>query len=83
MTTAMSFSMTFMTPQFLSAVNGLTPSNIGFVLVPAAIASAIMGRKGGRVADTRGNLHLFLLPQYSYSLLSHYYLLSLGSRLLS
>lgn len=75
--------MTFMTPQFLSAVNGLTPSNIGFVLVPAAIASAIMGRKGGRVADTRGNFALVLLPQYSYSLLSHYYLLSLGSRLLS
>jgi MFS family permease len=29
-TTAMSFSMTFMTPQFLAAVNGLTSSTIGF-----------------------------------------------------
>ena len=74
MTTAMSFSMTFMTPQFLSAVNGLTPSNIGFVLVPAAIASAIMGRKGGRVADTRGNFVLVFIASVfiflAFSLLS-------------
>ncbi|TXR67539.1 MFS transporter [Bacillus sp. AR18-7] len=74
MTTAMSFSMTFMTPQFLSAVNGLTPSNIGFVLVPAAIASAIMGRKGGRVADTRGNFALVFIASVfiflAFSLLS-------------
>ncbi|ADK03756.1 TPA: MFS transporter [Bacillus anthracis] len=74
MTTAMSFSMTFMTPQFLSVVNGLTPSNIGFVLVPAAIASAIMGRKGGRVADTRGNFALVFIASVfiflAFSLLS-------------
>jgi len=57
-TNAMSFSMTFMTPQFLAAVNGLSPASIGFVLVPAAIASAIMGRKGGRLADDRGNFAL-------------------------
>lgn len=57
-TTAMSFSMTFMTPQFLASVNGLSPSGIGFVLVPAAIASAIMGRKGGKLADDRGNFAL-------------------------
>ncbi|GIP45959.1 MFS transporter [Paenibacillus sp. J45TS6] len=54
-TTAMSFSMVFMTPQFLTALNNLTPASIGFVLVPAAIASAFMGRKGGRLADDRGN----------------------------
>lgn len=60
-TTAMSFSMTFMTPQFLAAVNGLSPSSIGFVLVPAALASAIMGRKGGKLADDRGNFALVLV----------------------
>ncbi|MDH6370670.1 DHA2 family metal-tetracycline-proton antiporter-like MFS transporter [Paenibacillus sp. PastF-3] len=73
-TTAMSFSMTFMTPQFLAAVNGLTPSTIGFVLVPAAIASAIMGRKGGRLADDRGNLALVFVASVllflAFSLLS-------------
>lgn len=74
-TTAMSFSMTFMTPQFLATVNGLSPSTIGFVLVPAAIASAIMGRKGGRLADDRGNFVLvfvasvLLFLAFSYSLL--------------
>jgi len=60
-TTAMSFSMTFMAPQFLTALNNLSPANIGFVLVPAAIASAIMGRKGGKLADNRGNFTLVLV----------------------
>jgi len=73
-TTAMSFSMVFMTPQFLAAVNGLSPANIGFVLVPAAIASAIMGRKGGRLADDRGNFALVFVASIllflAFSLLS-------------
>lgn len=73
-TTAMSFSMVFMTPQFLSAVNGLSPANIGFVLVPAAIASAIMGRKGGRLADDRGNFALVFVA--SVSLFLAFFLLS-------
>lgn len=74
MTTAMSFSTTFMTPQFLATLNGLSPSSIGFVLVPAAIASAIMGRKGGKLADTRGNSALVfvasVLISLTFSLLS-------------
>lgn len=57
-TTAMSFSLTFMSPQFLTALNHLSPSSIGFVLFPAAIASAIMGRRGGKLADERGNFTL-------------------------
>ncbi|GKU77370.1 MFS transporter [Paenibacillus sp. L3-i20] len=57
-TTAMSFSMIFMTPQFLASLNGLSSGNIGFVLVPAALASAILGRKGGKLADERGNYTL-------------------------
>jgi len=73
-TTAMSFSMVFLTPQFLAAVNGLSPANIGFVLVPAAIASAIMGRKGGRLADDRGNFALVFVASIllflAFSLLS-------------
>lgn len=66
--------MVFLTPQFLAAVNGLSPANIGFVLVPAAIASAIMGRKGGRLADDRGNFALVFVASIllflAFSLLS-------------
>jgi DHA2 family metal-tetracycline-proton antiporter-like MFS transporter len=61
LTTAMSFSMVFMTPQFLSTLNQLSPGHIGFALVPAAIASAIMGRKGGKLADDRGNYTLVFI----------------------
>lgn len=60
-TTAMGFSMTYMTPQFLNAINGLAPGSIGFVLFPAAIASALMGRKGGKLADDRGNYTLVFI----------------------
>jgi DHA2 family metal-tetracycline-proton antiporter-like MFS transporter len=57
-TASLSFSMTFMTPQFLAALNDLSPGNIGFVLFPAAIAAALLGRKGGKLADERGNMAL-------------------------
>jgi len=76
MTTAMSFSLTFITPQFLAKVNSLTPANIGFVLVPAAIASAFFGRKGGKLADARGNYTLVFIASVlifaSFSLLSSF-----------
>ncbi|WP_106765810.1 MFS transporter [Paenibacillus faecalis] len=55
---AMSFGLTFMTPQFLASLNQLTSGYIGFVLFPAAISAAIMGRKGGKLADERGNAYL-------------------------
>lgn len=57
-TTAMSFGIIFMTPQYLADLNQLSPGSIGFVLFPAAIASAVMGRKGGKLADERGNSSL-------------------------
>lgn len=60
-TTAMSFGMTFITPQFLAQIHGLSASSIGFVLVPAAIAAAIFGRQGGKIADARGTFTLVLL----------------------
>ncbi|TVX91721.1 MFS transporter [Paenibacillus agilis] len=55
MATAMSFSITFMTPQYLTALNELSASSIGFVLTPAALAAALLGRKGGKLADEHGN----------------------------
>ncbi|WP_051250729.1 MFS transporter [Paenibacillus harenae] len=56
--TAMSFGMPFLTPQFLSGLNGLSPAVIGLIMFPAAITSALMGRKGGRLADEKGNSFL-------------------------
>ncbi|AWX56191.1 MFS transporter [Brevibacillus brevis] len=72
--TALSFSVMFMTPQFLSALNQLSAGSIGFVLFPAAIASALMGRKGGLLADERGNFFVVSLAAFfmliCFSLLS-------------
>ncbi|EJL27851.1 MFS transporter [Brevibacillus sp. BC25] len=74
LSTALSFSVMFMTPQFLSAINQLSAGNIGFVLFPAAIASALLGRQGGLLADERGNFFVVSLAAFlmlvSFSLLS-------------
>ncbi|WP_138753119.1 MFS transporter [Paenibacillus sinopodophylli] len=56
--TALSFGMPFVTPQFLSGINGLSPAVIGLVMFPAAIISAFMGRRGGKIADEKGNSFL-------------------------
>ncbi|MFD0590318.1 MFS transporter [Paenibacillus sp. GCM10027627] len=57
-TTAMNFGTMYMTPQFLNQLNGLSPGSIGFVLFPAAIAAALLGRSGGKLADLKGNFSL-------------------------
>lgn len=57
--TSMNFSITFITPQYLTVLNNLSAGSIGFVLVPAAIAAATLGRVGGKLADERGNSTLF------------------------
>lgn len=72
--TALSFSITFMTPQYLTALNHLSPGSIGLVLFPAAIASALMGRKGGKLADERGNF--FVVSTASLLMLRCFTLLS-------
>lgn len=59
--TSLSFSMPFVTPQFLAGLNQLSPAIIGFVMFPAAITSALMGRRGGRLADEKGNSFLVYL----------------------
>lgn len=52
-------SLYFLTPILLSEVYHLNSSLIGFAMVPAAVASSIMGRKGGKLADRKGNTFLF------------------------
>lgn len=49
----------FLTPILLSETYDLNAAWIGFAMVPAAVASSIMGRKGGGLADRKGNPYLF------------------------
>jgi DHA2 family metal-tetracycline-proton antiporter-like MFS transporter len=53
------YSLPFLSPQMLSEVNHLNPGAVGFAMVPAAIASAILGSSGGKLADAKGNSVLF------------------------
>ncbi|MBE1444587.1 MFS transporter [Paenibacillus sp. OAS669] len=50
-----SFAIPFVTPQLLSSVNHLSPVFIGMVMLPSAIMAAILGRRGGKLADEKGN----------------------------
>jgi len=76
LTAALNFSATFMAPQFLTSLNNLTPGGVGAVLFPAALASAFLGRTGGKLADRRGNGYLVVLASclllLGYGLLSGY-----------
>ncbi|WP_072327436.1 MULTISPECIES: MFS transporter [unclassified Paenibacillus] len=56
--TSFSFGIGYTIPQLLAHVNHVTPAVIGFLMFPAAISSALLGRRGGRLADERGNSFL-------------------------
>jgi len=50
-----------LSPMMLADVYGLKPQWIGFALVPAAFAAAVLGRRGGRLADRRGTPALYAI----------------------
>lgn len=50
-----SFVVPFITPQLLSSVNHLSPVFIGIVMLPSALMAALLGRRGGKLADEKGN----------------------------
>lgn len=58
---AVGYSLPFLTPQLLAEVHKLSPGLIGFVMVPGAAVSAFLGRKGGKLADVKGNSTLYSL----------------------
>ncbi|RJE89710.1 MFS transporter [Paenibacillus sp. 1011MAR3C5] len=58
-------SFYFLTPVLLSRVQALPPYWIGMVMVPAAIVSAILGRKAGKLADRKGNAFLYTIASAS------------------
>jgi len=49
------FGVMIVVPNLLSDMNGLTPTQIGLALFPSAMAAALLGRSGGKLADKRGN----------------------------
>lgn len=55
------YSLPFLTPKLLADLNTLSPGLIGFAMVPGAVATAMLGRTGGSLADTRGTPFLFYL----------------------
>lgn len=59
LTTGIGYSLPFLSPQLLSQVHHLAPGLVGFAMVPAAVTTAILGRKAGKLADARGNPFLF------------------------
>ncbi|MFM9281491.1 MFS transporter [Paenibacillus jiagnxiensis] len=69
------FSLPYLTPQLLADVQQLSPAWIGFAMVPAALVTALLGRQGGKLADTKGNAFLFTAA--SLLLLSCFALLAL------
>ncbi|MCC3374428.1 MFS transporter [Cohnella sp. REN36] len=54
-------SLNVLSPLLLARVQALPTLWIGLSLVPAALASAWWGRRGGRLADLRGNAYLWRL----------------------
>ncbi|WP_334075191.1 MFS transporter [Paenibacillus sp. A14] len=71
-----SYSLPFLTPQLLADLNRLSPGWIGFTMVPGAVATAVLGSTGGKLADTRGTSFLFrfaiLLNLLCFALLSSF-----------
>ncbi|RKN78952.1 MFS transporter [Paenibacillus ginsengarvi] len=59
--TGLNFGLPFMAPQFLAALNHLSPLAVGFVLFPSAICAALLGKRGGKLADEKGNRYLFAI----------------------
>lgn len=51
-------SLYVLSPLLLTDVQQLPSVWIGFALVPAAAASALFGRKGGKLADAKGNSYV-------------------------
>ncbi|SFD72241.1 MFS transporter, DHA2 family, metal-tetracycline-proton antiporter [Paenibacillus catalpae] len=72
---SVSYALPFLTPQLLSDINQLTPGWVGFVMVPGACVSAYLGRKVGKLADTKGNTFVYHLA--SLFLFSCFLLLSI------
>ncbi|HZG86967.1 MFS transporter [Paenibacillus sp.] len=59
------FGVMIVVPTLLDDVNGMSAVYIGFTLFPAAMAAALLGRQGGKLADRKGNGFVVGLAQSS------------------
>ncbi|MCM3748101.1 MFS transporter [Paenibacillus pasadenensis] len=57
--TGIGYSLYFLTPQLLKAIHDLDSGMTGLVMLPAAVTAALLGRKGGWLADVKGIPFLF------------------------
>lgn len=63
--TAISSGFPFITPQLLNSVNHISPAWIGVIMLPSALVTALLGAKGGRLADQKGNSFLVVIAMLS------------------
>ncbi|MFB9326257.1 MFS transporter [Paenibacillus aurantiacus] len=59
LTSGIGYSLAFLSPQLLADVHHLDPGLVGAAMFPAAAATALLGRKAGKLADAKGNSALF------------------------
>lgn len=59
LTSGIGYSLAFLSPQLLADIHHLDASMVGFAMLPAAAATALLGRKAGALADAKGNAALF------------------------
>ncbi|PCL93586.1 MFS transporter [Paenibacillus lautus] len=66
--TGIGYSLAFLTPTLLTQVHVLRPGLSGIVMVPAAIAAALLSQSGGKMADNKGISFLFRIAASLYLL---------------
>lgn len=49
------FAMPYLSPLMFVEVNHLTPFESGLFMFPGAVIAALLAKKGGKIADTKGN----------------------------
>ncbi len=59
--TGIGYSLFFLTPLFLADIQNLPVNLIGLAMVPAAAATALLNRQGGKIADAKGASMLFFI----------------------
>ncbi|MFC3343386.1 MFS transporter [Paenibacillus abyssi] len=55
------FGIFLITPIMLKGIHGLDAQSIGYVLFPAAMLAAVMGRFGGQLVDSRGSRYTLFI----------------------
>ncbi len=64
LTSGIGYSLAFLSPLLLTQVQRLAPHAVGFAIVPAAVATAVLSRKAGKLADEKGNPYVFYIASF-------------------